>query len=296
MGHSAKIIADSICPSGCRITTMEVRFPRKILAEMNTHGLLAKNSASSRAIPFKKQVEMLLEDAYVPTYWGSNQSGMAAGQEVVNTAQCVKNHYKAMRKAIKFADKQHKLGLHKEIVNRYLEPYMWHTAIITATDWDNFFNLRLHKGADREFVYTAAHMYRALQLHAPVQLGEGDWHMPYVLPREFAMHSTSTLKLVSAARCARVSYLTHDKQEPSVQDDVRLANKLQENGHMSPFEHVATPGRTGRGRLFGWTALRDMLVDNSDPLHRRAPMLRKVFEDTTRSIDSVVREIIALDE
>ena len=30
------------------------------------------------------------------------------------------------------------LGVHKQVANRVLEPFMWHTVIITATDWDGF--------------------------------------------------------------------------------------------------------------------------------------------------------------
>ena len=50
----AKIVADSINPQGDRITTYLLTFPRFILAELNTHRVFSKNSASSRAIPFEK--------------------------------------------------------------------------------------------------------------------------------------------------------------------------------------------------------------------------------------------------
>ena len=43
--------------------------PRIILAEFNTHRLFSRNSASSRAIPFKKMVQSVLENPFIPIAW-----------------------------------------------------------------------------------------------------------------------------------------------------------------------------------------------------------------------------------
>ena len=34
------------------------------------------------------------------------------------------------------------LGLHKQLVNRLIEPFLWHTVVVTSTEWDNFFEQR----------------------------------------------------------------------------------------------------------------------------------------------------------
>jgi hypothetical protein len=60
MTHSTKILADSISPDGVRLTTLEVVMPRIVLAEFNTHRMLSRNSASSRAIPIEKMIRMVI--------------------------------------------------------------------------------------------------------------------------------------------------------------------------------------------------------------------------------------------
>ena len=73
---SAKIIADSKCPRGHRLTTFIVTFPRIVLAEFNTHRMFSRNSASSRAIPFKRMVKMLEENPFIPIAWQKDHKGM----------------------------------------------------------------------------------------------------------------------------------------------------------------------------------------------------------------------------
>jgi hypothetical protein len=45
---------------------------------------------------------------------------------------------------------------------------------------------------------------------------------------------------ISCARCARISYLTHDGRRDPL-EDLRLYGDLLQPGHMSPFEHAARP-------------------------------------------------------
>jgi len=73
---SAKIIADSSNQFGNRITTMQVTFPRFILAELNTHRMFSRNSASSRAIPFEKMVKSVNENPFIPIAWQREHKGM----------------------------------------------------------------------------------------------------------------------------------------------------------------------------------------------------------------------------
>jgi hypothetical protein len=145
MQINTKIIADSRNESGQRITTMVVTFPRYILAELNTHRMLSKNSASSRAIPFEKLLKSVEENPFVPIAWMKDHSGMQ-GSEYFEDEKSISElntvYLHGRDSAVKRAKMLSGLGLTKQIVNRGLEPYMWHTVIITATDWENFFALR----------------------------------------------------------------------------------------------------------------------------------------------------------
>lgn len=144
---NAKIIKDSINKQGDRITTMKLTFPRFILAELNTHRMFSKNSASSRAIPFEKMVKSVQENPFIPIAWQKDHKGMQ-GIEYVNIA--VANDMRdqwlnARDVAINKAKILSQYGLTKQLCNRLLEPFMWHTVLITATEWENFFALRCPK-------------------------------------------------------------------------------------------------------------------------------------------------------
>lgn len=153
----AKIVADSISPQGHRITTMLLTFPRFILAELNTHRLFSRNSASSRAIPFEKMVKMIEEDPFIPIAWQKDHKGMQ-GTEYVDELEAsilATDWLVAANNAIKHAKKLHNgtelstgrilSGTTKQLCNRLLEPFMWHTVLVTATEWENFFELRCPK-------------------------------------------------------------------------------------------------------------------------------------------------------
>src|ERR1035437_4854050 len=140
----AKIICDSISPEGVRLTTMEVKIHRFVLAEMNTHRVFSRNSASSRAIPVKKLLERVKNDPAMPVFWGKNQAGMGAVEELdPDTKQMVLNVWLVARdQMVSAVEKLQNLGLHKQLTNRLLEPWLWHTAIISSTEWTNFFGQR----------------------------------------------------------------------------------------------------------------------------------------------------------
>jgi hypothetical protein len=138
-GITAKILADSVAPGGERLTTVQATFPRFILAELNTHRLLSRNSASSRAIPTAKLLDQVRSNPVLPVYWGKNQSGMHA-QEELDQYQKAEAEHEIRLCANHVANVVESLGrarLHKQSANRYLEPWMWHTAILSATEWDN---------------------------------------------------------------------------------------------------------------------------------------------------------------
>lgn len=144
----AKIIADSKNPQGDRITTMEVTFPRFILAEFNTHRMFSRNSASSRAIPFEKMVKSVQENPCIPIAWQKDHAGMQGSEYITNQEdinKCISTHLSARDLAVEFAKTQNRNEVTKQLCNRLLEPFMWHTVIVTATEWENFFTLRCPK-------------------------------------------------------------------------------------------------------------------------------------------------------
>lgn len=242
----AKVIADSISPSGHRLTTFEVRFHRFVLAEFNTHRVLSKNSASSRAIPVQKQIERIVEDLAYPVSWPAEQKGMQGGEELPEETTTVAKrlwHFAAKAAVDTVQGLRHLNGdaaLHKSVTNRLLEPFMWHTVVVTATAWENFFAQRCSPLAQPEIKAVADLMHEAYANSTPTYIRDKDWHLPYVDRRE--VDSAETAVKVSAARCARVSYLTHDGKR-DIAADLALYDRLvgANPPHWSPLEHVATP-------------------------------------------------------
>jgi len=261
----AKVIADSVSPTGSRLTTVECQFHRFILAEVNTHRAFSRNSASSRAIPTSKLIQQVRENPAYPIEYGANQPGMQAGipfnDSQTRTANIVWR--KASEDAADRAEAMLAMGVHKQIVNRVLEPFMWHKAIITSTaaGWDNFFAQRMSPLAQPEIDQLAVCTAQAQLLSKPVELGYGDWHLPYVDFRNGNPLENAQLRKVSAARCARVSYLTHDGIR-DVSKDLELYDKLitADPPHWSPLEHVATPSHiwSTDGNFDGWNQLRHL--------------------------------------
>lgn len=152
----AKIVADSINEFGNRITTMIVTMPRIILAEFNTHRMFSRNSASSRAIPFEKMVKSIQETPFIPIAWQKDHKGMqgvdyfpiAGGftaEEGIGSIYFDNLWLIARDNAIRLATDMNKNNLTKQLCNRLLEPFMYHTCIVSATEWENFFHLRCPK-------------------------------------------------------------------------------------------------------------------------------------------------------
>jgi thymidylate synthase ThyX len=280
MAFSVKVLADSLAPCGKRLTTLECTYPRFIHSEVLTHRMLSRNSASSRAIPTEKLIQRVIDDPVIPLYIGSNQKGMQAGEELDEKKReaAVFRWLGVRDEAVSAARHLHELGVHKQVVNRLIEPWMWIVVIVSATEWDNFFGLRLHKDAEPHFQHLARMMKEAMDTSKPVGLGAGEWHLPLIqdedrrsvfeivtgrefkpaladLPHEHPalidlwagldsrrVHDevVDVLQKVSVGRCARVSYLTHDGRR-DIKEDIALHDRLiaQEPLHASPAEHVA---------------------------------------------------------
>ena len=268
---TAKVIEDSIAENGVRLTTLQLCYPRFIHAEFMTHRVFSRNASSSRAIPVAKMIEQVRNDPAMPIHWGKNQAGMQANEELAPMAQegARQLWMQAARDAASVAQVMADVGLHKQVANRILEPYQYMHVIVTATEWENFFELRNHPDAQPEIHALAKVMHFALAESRPVQRQENDWHLPYVTRAErVAFNNDLDLLLkLSAARCARVSYLTHDGQTPSVEKDVALYDRLVGSKplHASPIEHQATPlpeADMWSGNFRGWLQNRK-IVENA---------------------------------
>ncbi len=239
-----RIEADSLSPCGARLITYVVTYPRPIHSEIMTHKALSKSSASSRAIPTEKLIQRVIDDPWIPDYIGKNQKGMQAGEALgegdreLTVADWLDLRDKAVEKARLFV----KRGVHKQIANRILEPWMWITVVISGTEWDNFFGLRDHEAAEPHFQYVARMMKTARDASAPRVLAAGEWHLPFIsFDDEIRLYKApEDLIKIAVGRTARVSYLNHYGVR-DLQDDVDLHNRLmvQRPLHAAPAEHVA---------------------------------------------------------
>ena len=258
MPITAKVLLDSVSPDGHRLTTMELTYPRFVHAEYMTHRMFSRNAASSRAIPVKKMIDRVLRDPVIPIHWGANQKGMQAFQEIGVGEQmsCEEDWLAARDYSVDMVQGMISKGLHKQIANRLLEPWMWITVIHSATEHENFFNLRCHEAAEPHIQALAYAMRDAWDASSPV---EREWHMPLTGFEGDEKLSDFDLRCVSVARCARISYLTHDGKR-DVMADTNLFRRLYENGHWSPFEHVAYCGNDrcekGTANFRGWCQYR----------------------------------------
>lgn len=266
----ARVVADSISERGHRLTTIEVTFHRFVLAEFNTHRVFSRNSASSRAIPFPKQLQRVRDNPAIPVEWRAEQKGMQGGDllEPDAAAEAERHWLVARNMATAAAEQLASQGAHKSIVNRLLEPFMWHTVIVTATEWDGFWHQRVSPLAQPEIRVAAEAMKAAYDASAPVELQDDDWHLPYLRDEDYgdAEGDLDLLRKVSVARCARVSYLTHDGTR-SLEKDLELYERLvsADPMHASPLEHVATPSNPETdplgplGNFVGWRQLRHLV-------------------------------------
>ncbi len=247
---TAKIIADSVSKDGVRLTTMQLCYPRFIHGEFMTHRMFSRNAMSSRAVPVKKIIDQVRNNPAMPIHWGANQAGMQAEQEVEDTVRAKVYWEEAAATAAKYAEELSSYEVHKQVVNRILEPFQFMHTVVTATEWDNFFALRLHKDAQPEIYELSRCMLEAMNNNEPTELVEGQWHIPYVDMFDFVRrpinqkqysYDVDTALKCSVARCARVSYLNHDQSQPSIEKDLKLYQMLYDSKHLSPFEHQASP-------------------------------------------------------
>ena len=238
-GIYAKSVADSEY-AGKRITTLELNYPRFIHAEFMTHRMFSRNASSSRAIPVEKVNQGIAKHPAGPIEWGQNQAGMQASTVLPQHDEAVANVVwtQASLDAIHHSKELLSLGVHKQIVNRITEPFSFIRVVVTATEWDNFFKLRLHEAAQPEIYELTRCIFEVMDSSVVKDLDEDEWHTPYV---DDGFSKDGNAMLLSAAKCARVSYKNHDNTDTTKEEDLALAKRLWDMEHMSPFEHQAFP-------------------------------------------------------
>lgn len=229
------ILADSIERIGNnRITTWQLTFPRFILAEMNTHRILSKNSASSRAIPFNKMVEQVENDPFIPIKWMKDHKGMQGEEFITDERElesCKRAWLRARNNSLADARNLNHHSLYstegkltndvnvtKQLCNRLLEPFLWHTIILTGTEFENFFALRAHPMAEIHLQDLAYKMLDVYNASTPKELKAGQWHIPFgdnITMENLRTHKDEELMeftdwhkvKIATAKCAQVSYM-----------------------------------------------------------------------------------------
>ena len=252
---SAKIVGDSIS-QGKRITTFELEYPRFIHSELMTHRVFSRNAMSSRAVPIEKMIEQVMNSPAKPIHWGKNQSGMQAKEELSNITH-VDFYWEELAKEVGgYAAYFSKQGLHKQVVNRILEPFQTMKTVLTSTEFKNFYWLRNHEDAQPEIKKLAEEMLKSQENSTPVELGAGEWHTPYYgdgswkegFDYDYQGISLEEALAISASCCAQVSYR---KLDDSLEKALNVYKRLVESEpvHASPFEHQATPMFETKGPL-----------------------------------------------
>ena len=252
--YAAKIIAHSICGNTQKeIITWELVYPRMIHAEVMTHRLFSRNAASSRAIPIQKVIDMVDQNPAMPFHWGKNQPGMQAKEEFTGEELEIAQGLwsVAAGEALVVAKQMAELGLHKQVVNRMLEPFQWMKVVLTTTEQANFFWLRDHEDADPTLAHIARMMVEEYEKSVPVLLMPGDWHVPYFgktghwfAGNSNGGHSLQDALNISMSCCAQVSYRTLDdtlEKAQKVVERLNLGIDAEKPVHASPSEHQATP-------------------------------------------------------
>lgn len=301
MEISAKILAHSISPQGKQIATFELEYPRFIHSELMTHHMFAVNASSSRAIPVSKVIERVKSDPAMPIHWGKNKPGMSASEEVEYKEIAKQNWVASANSAAYYAKLFSEIDLHKQVTNRILEPYQWMKVVLTATEFANFFWLRIAEDAQPEICELATKMKQALCDSEPTILEIGEWHLPYIDlyrsdcggildyidPVEGTVLGLEEAKMISMARCAAVSYRTENIGIERAHDIYKKLFSGQ-RVHASPASHQATPivecksmneifeqvfnqkgithvdqyGSLWSGNLNGWIQLRQLIPNN----------------------------------
>lgn len=300
-----------------RLTTLVCRFPRCILAEVNTHRVFSRNSASSRARAVKATIGTVMEDPYIPLFT-MNAKGMGGGFATPEVRARAIEQWLAARDSAVLSELRLLMGdmlpadasasdyralldryyeesyqaeepdpraisVHKQNANRLIEPFMWHEALITSCLWENFLRLRIAEGAQPEIHALAILVREALRASQPVARWAHAAFVDEMPPADAPEGDVMGAMMDSAAECARISYKDRSKQ--GVRHGSDLGDRLLADGHLSPFEHAAfdagaIAGSGSEAGTLGWLAERAAGKPNlSGNLSDAWVQLRRLVED-----------------
>lgn len=286
-----------------RLSTIIARFPRCILSEVNTHRVFSRNSASSRARSVKTTIAQVVEDPYIPLFTKNQKGMSGKFLSESDRKKAVFEWLEARDRAVeselrlllgsiipenlsasevtkdyaKWVDVYYDTvynadepdvrapSVHKQNANRLIEPFMWHEAIITSSFWSNFENLRTDFAHAQPEIYALAVLIvRALQLSKP----KDRWiHAPFIAESDIpalgaSFNDLREILLLSATECAQVSYKDKSRSKVSTAS-TKLGERLLEDGHFSPFEHIAL-SREGYSNTKDLPEYSSSLISNLD--------------------------------
>lgn len=231
------ILDTTIVGQSQRLTLFRVTYPRIVHAELLRHRQFSICSASSRAIPFDRMVDQYCN--FYPEKWRAHQAGMQPNEEYMFSMEELNRiegiYDEARSNAIRLAGELQKCGVAKEQINRLIEPFSNITHLMQGTEraWEAFFALRCDKNAQYEIRQLAIEIERQYRESKPVV---SDTHIPFITDEERILYNMETMMMVSSARCARTSFYNHEGKQTTLEEDLKLANSLLQNKHMSPFE------------------------------------------------------------
>lgn len=276
MSFSAVVIEHSAQPGGYgELITYTLRYPRFIHSELMTYRMFSRNASSSRAIPVSRMIQSILDDPATFVEWGKNQAGMQARELLSWDAERAARiaWLDARDQAVRYAQELYRIGAHKQIINRLLEPWMHISVVLTAerTALNHMFSQRIHEDAQPEFRALATCMYQALKTSTPRLLDWEEWHLPFISDVSVYPNLLTAIHC-SVARCARVSYNNHEGYESSIGEDLILHDRLVGSVplHASPTEHQARPTmeKSNKGNFHWWEQYRNSLTDQWCPEER----------------------------
>lgn len=253
-----QLAAHSMNERGEEMISWKGCYERFIHAEVMTHRW-SRNYSSSRAIPYEMMKAMILRDPGLPLHMGSNRSGMQAGP-LIQDVEGARAYLKHMLDVVygMMDDCVERFDLHKEIMNRYSEPWGWITGVMTmgGKQFNNYLNLRCNKMAHPNIQRVAACMARLYQKSTPRALRSGEWHVPWVDDMSDSMPIAKQL-VWSAARAAWTSYETVDRKVATFDNAVRRHDDCVTLKHATPLEHQGMAlGERGNGVVPGFLEYR----------------------------------------
>lgn len=274
VNSTVQMIEDSVSPDDIRLSSIQMKYWRPIHSELMTHRVFSRNARSSRAVPV---ATLLKEEMFVPRF-GMNQPGMqseiAAPPDL--QAKWAREWEDLAGITRDYVRRWSEEKMHKQHANRPLEWFGWIDVLVTSTDWENFFALRLDPGAQPELQYLANQIHMAMASSKPRKLQPGEWHLPYVLQEERQLIELEEQQKLSVARCARLSYRPFDGNA-DMESELKRYESLVVNRpvHASPAEHQATPDQVTdadgefsfpdwtqpelHGNFYGWVQYRKTL-------------------------------------